>query len=169
MAAGSNARAARPDVGCGCFGDFSHAPVNWRTLTRSALLSLAAFSSLLIGPIETGVSKFAAVYTVERAPGKMATLVFGSVRVVGPYLAGLLLAAVPLTYLVGRTLSLGGFRPLEVVGLIAASGVVVARAADHSAAQYALTVFVTIVFCVSNVNPLFIMVFAGLLGWLGLV
>jgi chromate transporter len=61
-----------------------------------------------------------------------------------------------------------GMAPVAV-GLIAASGVVVARAADHSIAQYALTVLATIVFCVSNVNPLFIMVFAGLLGWLGLV
>jgi chromate transporter len=61
-----------------------------------------------------------------------------------------------------------GMAPVAV-GLIAASGVVVARAADHSAAQYALTVFATIVFCMSNVNPLFVMIFAGLLGWLGLL
>jgi hypothetical protein len=44
-------RAARPDVGCGCFGDFSHSPVNWRTLTRSALLSVAALATMGLGPI----------------------------------------------------------------------------------------------------------------------
>jgi hypothetical protein len=31
-------RSSRPDVGCGCFGDFSTAPVSWRTLARSVLL-----------------------------------------------------------------------------------------------------------------------------------
>jgi hypothetical protein len=43
-------RAARPDVGCGCFGDFSHSPVDWRTLTRSALLSVAALVTLGLLP-----------------------------------------------------------------------------------------------------------------------
>ncbi len=35
-------RQTRPDVGCGCFGDFSTAPVSGRTLARSALLAAAA-------------------------------------------------------------------------------------------------------------------------------
>ena len=61
-----------------------------------------------------------------------------------------------------------GMAPVAV-GLIAASGVVVARAADHSVAQYLLTALATIVFCTSNMNPLFVMLVAGLLGWLGLV
>jgi hypothetical protein len=39
-------RTARPDVGCGCFGDFSTAPVSGRTLARSALLALAALSTI---------------------------------------------------------------------------------------------------------------------------
>jgi hypothetical protein len=39
-------RTTRPDVGCGCFGDFSTAPVSGRTLARSALLAAAAFSTL---------------------------------------------------------------------------------------------------------------------------
>jgi hypothetical protein len=43
-------RAARPDVGCGCFGDFSHSPVDWRTLTRSALLSVAALTTIGLVP-----------------------------------------------------------------------------------------------------------------------
>jgi hypothetical protein len=50
-------RATRPDVGCGCFGDFSHAPVNWRTLTRSALLALAALATIGLGPIQQPHSK----------------------------------------------------------------------------------------------------------------
>ena len=54
-------RAARPDVGCGCFGDFSHAPVNWRTLTRAALLSLAALATIDLAPIEQPHSKGSAL------------------------------------------------------------------------------------------------------------
>jgi hypothetical protein len=54
-------RAARPDVGCGCFGDFSHAPVNWRTLTRSALLSLAALATIGLPPIQQPHTKGAAL------------------------------------------------------------------------------------------------------------
>jgi hypothetical protein len=45
-------RATRPDVGCGCFGDFSTAPVSGRTLLRSALLSAAAFSTIKLPPIK---------------------------------------------------------------------------------------------------------------------
>jgi hypothetical protein len=44
-------RAVRPDVGCGCFGDFSTAPVSGRTVARAALLGLAAISTLHLGPI----------------------------------------------------------------------------------------------------------------------
>ncbi len=39
-------RAAKPDVGCGCFGDFSTAPVSGRTLARAGLLSVAALSTV---------------------------------------------------------------------------------------------------------------------------
>jgi hypothetical protein len=39
-------KASRPDVGCGCFGDFSTAPVSGRTLARSALLAVAALSTI---------------------------------------------------------------------------------------------------------------------------
>ena len=36
----------RPAAGCGCFGDLSDTPVNWRTLTRTALLCGAAVATL---------------------------------------------------------------------------------------------------------------------------
>jgi hypothetical protein len=39
-------RARRPDVGCGCFGDLSTAPVSLRTVTRCALLTAAAAGSV---------------------------------------------------------------------------------------------------------------------------
>jgi len=44
-------RASRPDVGCGCFGDFSTAPVSLRALARSALLAVAAAVTVQLGPI----------------------------------------------------------------------------------------------------------------------
>jgi hypothetical protein len=44
-------KTVRPDVGCGCFGDFSTAPVSARTLARSALLSAAALSTIELPPV----------------------------------------------------------------------------------------------------------------------
>jgi hypothetical protein len=44
-------RQTRPDVGCGCFGDFSTAPVSARTLARSALLTVAALAIIRLPPI----------------------------------------------------------------------------------------------------------------------
>jgi hypothetical protein len=46
-------RANRPQVGCGCFGDFSRAPVSARALARSALLALAGFATIMLGPIQS--------------------------------------------------------------------------------------------------------------------
>jgi hypothetical protein len=44
-------RTVRPDVGCGCFGDFSTAPVSGRTIARSALLAVAALSTIDLGAV----------------------------------------------------------------------------------------------------------------------
>jgi hypothetical protein len=53
-------RAGRPDVGCGCFGDFSHTPVGWRTLTRSALLAVGALITIGLPPLQQPRSEPAA-------------------------------------------------------------------------------------------------------------
>ncbi len=39
-------RARRPNAGCGCFGELSSTPVNWRTITRAALLCAAALATI---------------------------------------------------------------------------------------------------------------------------
>jgi hypothetical protein len=39
-------RTVRPDVGCGCFGDFSTTPVSGRTIARSAFLAAAILSTI---------------------------------------------------------------------------------------------------------------------------
>ncbi len=44
-------RATRPGIGCGCFGDFSAAPVSGRALARSALLSAAALTTVGLPPL----------------------------------------------------------------------------------------------------------------------
>jgi hypothetical protein len=44
-------RANRPEVGCGCFGDLSRAPVSARALARSALLALAGLATITLRPI----------------------------------------------------------------------------------------------------------------------
>ena len=45
-------RVSRPDAGCGCFGDLSTAPVSFRTMARSALLAVAALTTIPLGAIE---------------------------------------------------------------------------------------------------------------------
>ena len=61
-----------------------------------------------------------------------------------------------------------GLAPVAV-GLIAASGIVVARGADHGAAQYGLTALATVVFCTTKISPIVVVGLAGVVGWLGLV
>jgi hypothetical protein len=45
-------RSVRPDIGCGCFGDFSKSPVTGRTIARSALLAAAALGTIRLKPIQ---------------------------------------------------------------------------------------------------------------------
>jgi Chromate transporter len=61
-----------------------------------------------------------------------------------------------------------GLAPITV-GLLLASGLVITRAADHGWSAIALTAASTILLVATRVNPLFIMVGAGILGGLGLV
>ncbi len=63
-------RANRPEVGCGCFGDLSKAPVSARALARSALLALAGLATIGLPPIvslpsSTGTIKLLAILLVE--------------------------------------------------------------------------------------------------------
>ena len=45
-------RSIRPDIGCGCFGEFSSAPITGRTLARSILLAVAALGAVNVRPIQ---------------------------------------------------------------------------------------------------------------------
>jgi hypothetical protein len=45
-------RGIRPDIGCGCFGDFSSTPITARTLLRSILLAVAALGTFDLKPIQ---------------------------------------------------------------------------------------------------------------------
>jgi hypothetical protein len=44
-------RSIRPDIGCGCFGEFSTSPITGRTLARSTLLAAAALGTVKVDPI----------------------------------------------------------------------------------------------------------------------
>ena len=44
-------RSRRPQAGCGCFGELSHAPVSWRVLARAALLAVAALGTVTAGQL----------------------------------------------------------------------------------------------------------------------
>ena len=46
VAALAELRGRRPDLGCGCFGDFSTQPARWRSIARVALLTGAALISV---------------------------------------------------------------------------------------------------------------------------
>jgi chromate transporter len=61
-----------------------------------------------------------------------------------------------------------GFAPLTV-GLVLASGVIVARSADHSYDEWALTAVATVVFTCTKTNPLIVVGIAGFIGWLGVL
>ena len=45
-------RNTRPDLGCGCFGEYSTAPVSVRTLARSALLAVSALMTIGLAPMQ---------------------------------------------------------------------------------------------------------------------
>jgi hypothetical protein len=44
-------RDRRPEAGCGCFGELSRTPVSLRTIARTALLCLAALSTIGVPPL----------------------------------------------------------------------------------------------------------------------
>jgi hypothetical protein len=44
-------RTSHPDTGCGCFGEFSRAPVSGRTLARSAFFAAAALATIGLPPL----------------------------------------------------------------------------------------------------------------------
>ncbi|WP_234834650.1 chromate transporter [Mycolicibacterium stellerae] len=61
-----------------------------------------------------------------------------------------------------------GFAPLTV-GLILATSLVMSRAADHDWRAYALTGLCTAIFVFTKINPLIVVVAAGVIGYFGLV
>ncbi|WP_099024229.1 chromate transporter [Mycolicibacterium palauense] len=61
-----------------------------------------------------------------------------------------------------------GLPPLTV-GLIMATSLVMSRAADHDWRAYLLTAVCTAIFVLTKVNPLVVVAFAAVLGYLGVV
>jgi hypothetical protein len=67
-------RSRRPDIGCGCFGDLSDTPVSVRTLVRSALLCVAAISSVGVPPLETPTSADQALWLLGTGGAELALI-----------------------------------------------------------------------------------------------
>jgi hypothetical protein len=67
-------RTRRPDAGCGCFGDLSHKPVSWQTLTRSVLLAAAALASVSAPPLREPSSPGDAWLLLALAAAEVAVL-----------------------------------------------------------------------------------------------
>ena len=61
-----------------------------------------------------------------------------------------------------------GLAPVGV-GLVAASGLVIARTADSSIGQSALTALATVVLCTTRINPLILVAVGALVGWMNWV
>jgi chromate transporter len=59
-----------------------------------------------------------------------------------------------------------GFAPLTVA-LVLASGYVMTRAADHDWRAYILTAICTAICTLTKINPLVVVIGAGVIGWLG--
>jgi hypothetical protein len=51
MGALNETRQRRPAAGCGCFGDFSHTPIGWRTIARAGVLCAAAAVTIGLPPL----------------------------------------------------------------------------------------------------------------------
>ncbi len=68
-------RASRPEVGCGCFGDLSTAPVSLRTMARSALLAVAGLATIGLHPIVKLPSPATA--------GQLVGILFAEILVIG--------------------------------------------------------------------------------------
>ncbi len=67
-------RIRRPSAGCGCFGDLSDTPVNWRTMARSALLCVAAVAAIGMPPLREPASAGQAVVLVGIAAAELLVL-----------------------------------------------------------------------------------------------
>ena len=51
MGALNETRQRRPAAGCGCFGDFSHTPIGWRTIARAGVLCAAVIVTIGLPPL----------------------------------------------------------------------------------------------------------------------
>lgn len=131
-------------------------------------------------------AQFADLFAIaQAAPGPsilIVTLVgYSAAGVLGAVLAtvAMVLPAGVLVFICARSWQRAASAPWRVafehgmapiaVGLVAASGIIIARGADQSAAQLALTVLATVIFCTTKVSPVVVVAAAGLVGWLGLV
>jgi hypothetical protein len=74
-------RQRRPDAGCGCFGDFSDTPIEWRTITRAGLLCAAAAATIGLPPLRMPSSSTTAEICLAALAFELSLLAFLSPEV----------------------------------------------------------------------------------------
>ena len=67
-------RARRPDAGCGCFGELSRTPVDWRVIVRAVLLCAAALALVGAPPLRLPASAGQAWLTLGLTVGEIAVI-----------------------------------------------------------------------------------------------
>jgi O-antigen/teichoic acid export membrane protein len=87
-------------------------PVEYGSL--GTLLALTGLVSLALAPLETSVAKLVAEYHSEQAPGRMLSLLRGSIRRSGLWFIGIAALSLPLFPYTSRSLKLGGTLELGV-------------------------------------------------------
>jgi chromate transporter len=131
-------------------------------------------------------AQFADLFAIaQAAPGPsilIVTLVgYSAAGVLGAILAtiAMVLPAGVLVFICARSWQRAGTAPWRIafehgmapiaVGLVAASGIIIARGVDHSLLQFVLTTLATVIFCTTKLSPIVVVAAAGFVGWLGLV
>lgn len=142
-------------------------------VTNGQFADLFSISQSAPGPsiLIVGMVGYAAGLEVGGVPGAVLGGVLATVAMVVP--AASLVYAITLFWQRAeeskwRIAVEKGFAPLTV-GLIAATSLVMSRAADHDWRAYLLTAVCTSIFVFSKANPLFVVGAAGVIGYFGFV
>jgi hypothetical protein len=69
-------RQRRPAAGCGCFGDFSHTPIGWRTIARAGVLCAAAVVTIGLPPLRMPSSATTAEFWLAVLAFELSLLAF---------------------------------------------------------------------------------------------
>ncbi len=144
---------------------------HWLTDTQFA--EIFSISQAAPGPsiLIVALVGYGAGLSVGGVPGAILGGIIATVAMIGP--AAVLVYLVTLFWQKAQKSRLRyavekGFAPLTV-GLVLATSLVMSRAADHDWRAYLLTGVCTLIFVLTKVNPLIVVLAAGVIGYFGVV